>query len=219
MNLNPDIAGAPVEVAMFALFATFAVGAALRVVTASDPFVSALSLLINLASLGVLYLMLDQSFVAISQILVYVGSVVVMFLFVIAYLGDRRELAADAVRLRKLRPFALALAAAFTALLAGVIIAAELPEPAKLAVTDAGHAFGSPSAIGETFMGRYVLAFEATSIVLLVAAIGGVVLGLTGRARLERLRKVMHTRSVDQQRRSYEDGLKNSAPSRGEDAS
>lgn len=133
---------------MFALFATCAVGAALRVVTASDPFVSALSLLINLASLGVLYLMLDQSFVAISQILVYVGSVVVMFLFVIAYLGDRRELAADAVRLRKLRPFALALAAAFTALLAGVIIAAELPEPAKLAVTDAGHAFGSPSAIG-----------------------------------------------------------------------
>ena len=62
----------------------------------------------------------------------------------------------------------------------------------------------SPQAIGETFLGDYVLPFEVTSLVLLVAAIGGIVLGLTGRARHDRLRKLMQTRSADQQKRIYE---------------
>ncbi|MCW2924321.1 MAG: NADH-quinone oxidoreductase subunit [Thermoleophilia bacterium] len=204
-DLNPELPGAPFEVILFGLFATLAVVGALRVITASDPFVSALSLLINFVSLGALYLMLDQSFVAIGQILVYAGAVVVLFLFVIAYLGDRRELAEDAVRLRALRPIALVAAAAFGAMLVGVVIAADFPDAADISKkTPAGFSFGSPRAIGEAFLGHYVLAFEVTSLVLLVAAIGGIVLGLTGRARHDRLRKLMQTRSADQQKRRYE---------------
>lgn len=204
MNWNPDIPGAPVEVLLFSLFALLAIFGALRVVTASDPFISALSLLFNFVSLGALYLMLDQSFVAIAQILVYAGAVVVLFLFVIAYLGDRRELSDDAVRARALHPFGLIGAAVFGLVLVIVVFAAHVPKTVKLHATDAGFRFGSPSAIGEAFLTRYALAFEVTSLVLLVAAIGGIVLGLTGRARHDRLRKLMHTRSADQQRRLHE---------------
>ncbi len=204
MNWNVDIPGAPVEVLLFALFSVLAVFGALRVVTASDPFVSALSLLFNFVSLGALYLLLDQPFVAISQILVYAGAVVVLFLFVIAYLGDRRELAAEAVRARALRPIALLGVLALLGTLLAVIWVADFPDPVEPAKTAAGYVFGSPHAIGESFLGTYVLAFEVTSLVLLVAAIGGIVLGLTGRARHDRLRKLMQTRSADQQKKLHE---------------
>jgi len=208
VSLNPDIPGGPVEIAMFAAFASLAIFGALRVVTARDPFISALSLLFNFVSLGALYLMLDQPFVAISQILVYAGAVVVLFLFVIAYLGDRREVVTTgraplAGWPRAIRSFAVVAVLAFAGTLVGVVVAADFPNAVELGKTTAGHDFGSPQAIGETFLTDYVLAFEATSVVLLVAAIGGIVLGLTGRARHERLRKLMQTRSADQQKKLY----------------
>src|SRR5260221_2471704 len=64
---------------------------ALAVVTFRNPFYSALSLIGNLASLAVLFLLLSGEFVAAGQVLVYGGAVIVMFLFVIAYLGDKSE--------------------------------------------------------------------------------------------------------------------------------
>src|SRR2546430_14397151 len=72
------------------LAAAFAcLASALAVVSFRNPFYSALSLIGNLASLAVLYLLLSGEFVAAGQVLVYGGAVVVMFLFVIAYLGER----------------------------------------------------------------------------------------------------------------------------------
>ena len=73
-------------VAAFACLAS-----ALAVVSFTNPFYSALSLIGNLASLAVLYLLLAGEFVAAGQVLVYGGAVMVMFLFVIAYLGDRTD--------------------------------------------------------------------------------------------------------------------------------
>src|SRR5258707_7684868 len=67
------------------------VASALAVVSFRTPFCSALALIGNLASLAVLYLLLGGEFVAASQVLIYGGAVMVMFLFVIAYLGDRVE--------------------------------------------------------------------------------------------------------------------------------
>lgn len=203
-DINFDVPGAPFVVLFFALFSVLAIFGAVRVVTASDPFVSALSLLFNFVSLGALYLLLEQDFVAISQILVYAGAVVVLFLFVIAYLGDRRELADDGTRAPMLRPFGVLAAVALALVLVGVVWQADIPSPAPLVDTPAGFAFGSAQAVGETFMSKYLLAFEVTSIVLLVAAIGGIVLGLTGRARHDRLRKLMQTRSADQQKKLHE---------------
>ncbi|MCW2973649.1 MAG: NADH-ubiquinone/plastoquinone oxidoreductase chain 6 [Thermoleophilia bacterium] len=200
-GINFDVPGSIFEVALFALFALAAVIGAIVVVSASDPFVSALSLLLNFVSLGVLYLMLDQPFVALAQVLVYAGAVVVLFLFVIAYLGDRREVFSDRRRAKLVWPFALLTVLGLGGILVGVIIGSDFPDTvSKLADTAAGHDFGTPSAIGETFLTDYLLEFEVTSLVLLVAAIGGIVLGLTGRARHDRMRKLMQTRSADQQK-------------------
>ena len=69
--------------------ALFASG--LAVVLFQNPFYSALSLIVNLASLAVLFLLLSAEFVAAAQVLVYAGAVVVMFLFVTAYLGGRAD--------------------------------------------------------------------------------------------------------------------------------
>src|SRR5213594_4141695 len=70
---------------------TACLGSAIAVVSFSNPFYSALALIGNLGSLAVLYLLLSAEFVAAAQVLVYAGAVMVMFLFVIAYLGGRAD--------------------------------------------------------------------------------------------------------------------------------
>src|SRR5918994_5780396 len=66
-------------------------GSGVAVVSFQNPFYSALALIANLGSLAVLYLLLSAEFVAAAQVLVYAGAVMVMFLFVIAYLGQRAD--------------------------------------------------------------------------------------------------------------------------------
>src|SRR3954449_8664313 len=150
-------------------------GSALAVVSFRNPLFSALALIGNLASLAVLYLLLGGEFVAAGQVLVYAGAVMVMFLFVIAYLGDRTL---DAPWAGGPSWQAIGAAAAGGAILVEIVVAIGLPtgdalgEPAKIS-----RAFGSPAAIGTLFLTDHLLAFEVTSIVLLVAAVGGVVLG------------------------------------------
>jgi NADH-quinone oxidoreductase subunit J len=149
-------------------------GSGVAVVSFRNPFYSALALIGNLGSLAVLYLLLSAEFVAAAQVLVYAGAVMVMFLFVIAYLGGE----ADA-------PFAggpsiqvLAAVTAAAAILVEVVVAIGLTAGGRLShAPHVGAAFGSPSQIGRLFLTDHLLAFEVTSIVLLVAAVGGVVLG------------------------------------------
>jgi NADH-quinone oxidoreductase subunit J len=161
------------------IVAAFAcLGSGVAVVSFSSPFYSALALIGNLGSLAVLYLLLSAEFVAAAQVLVYAGAVMVMFLFVIAYIGPRSESpwmggpswqAAGAV-----------LAAA--ALLVETIVVIGLKASGHLAHSEhVGAAFGSPTFIGRLFLTDHLLAFELTSIVLLVAAIGGVILGAHSR--------------------------------------
>ncbi|HET9244045.1 MAG TPA: NADH-quinone oxidoreductase subunit J [Gaiella sp.] len=155
------------------------IGTGLRVVTASNPFSSALSLIGNLASLAVLYLLASGEFVAAAQVLVYAGAVMVMFLFVIAYLGGR----ADAPWAGGTRLIQVASVITAAALLAVTLVAIMLEAGDRLTdEAEIGRAFGSPAEIGRLFLTDHLLAFEITSIVLLVAAVGGVVLGMRSRA-------------------------------------
>ena len=157
------------------LAAAACVGTGLRVVTASNPFSSALSLIGNLASLAVLYLLASGEFVAAAQILVYAGAVMVMFLFVIAYLGGR----ADAPWAGGTRLIQTASVIAAAALLSVVFVALMLNAGGRLSdEATISAAFGSPAEVGRLFLTDHLLAFEITSIVLLVAAVGGVVLGM-----------------------------------------
>ena len=164
---------------VWVLAAFFCLASGLAVVSFSNPFYSALALIGNLASLAVLYLLLAAEFVAAAQVLVYAGAVMVMFLFVIAYLGGR----ADA-------PWAggptwqqVAAISAAGAILVEVVVAVGSTAAGRLSnEAPIDTFFGSPYDIGRLFLTDHLLAFEITSIVLLVAAIGGVILGAHARA-------------------------------------
>jgi NADH-quinone oxidoreductase subunit J len=140
-------------------------GSGIAVVSFRNPFYSALALIGNLGTLAVLYLLLSAEFVAAAQVLVYAGAVMVMFLFVIAYLGGE----ADA-------PFhggtswqTIGAIAAAAAILVEVIVAVASQGGGRLSHSpELRSSFGSPD---------HLLAFEVTSIVLLAAAVGGVILG------------------------------------------
>ena len=150
------------------------IGSGIAVVSFSNPFYSALALIGNLGSLAVLYLLLSAEFVAAAQVLVYAGAVMVMFLFVIAYLGGR----ADA-------PWAggptwqqVGAVGAAAALLVEIVVVIGLKAGGRLShQAHVDRSFGSPADVGRLFLTDHLLAFEVTSIVLLIAAVGGVILG------------------------------------------
>jgi NADH-quinone oxidoreductase subunit J len=157
------------------LAAAFAcLGSAVAVISFTNPFYSALALIGNLGSLAVMYLLLSAEFVAAAQVLVYAGAVVVMFLFVIAYVGPRRE-----------TPWSggpgwqtVGAVAAAGALLVEIVVVVGMQASGSLShETRVGADFGSPAWIGRIFLVDHLLAFEITSVVLLIAAMGGVILG------------------------------------------
>ncbi len=161
-------------VAAFACLAS-----AVAVVTFTNPFYSALALIGNLGALAVLYLLLAAEFVAAAQVLVYAGAVMVMFLFVIAYLGSH----ADAPWAGGPSWQTIGAVGAAGALFVEIVVVIGLSAGGRLS-KDAPlpDSFGSPAEIGRVFVTDHLLAFEVTSIVLLVAAVGGVVLGAHARA-------------------------------------
>src|SRR5262249_14056745 len=160
-----------------------AVASAIAVVSFRNPFYSALSLIGNLGSLAVLFLLLGGEFVAAAQVLVYGGAVMVMVLFVVAHLGDR---VGGTPWAGGPSWQAVGTVAAAGAILVEVIVAIGLTTGNALSnEADISRAFGSPASIGRLFLTDHLLAFEVTSIVLLVAAVGGVVLGSHARASEE----------------------------------
>jgi NADH-quinone oxidoreductase subunit J len=154
------------------------VASGIAVISFSNPFYSALALIGNLASLAVLYLLLSAEFVAAAQVLVYAGAVMVMFLFVIAYLGGR----ADAPWAGGPNVNRVAAVVAAAAILLVILVAIGLQADGALShAPSISGSFGSPEEIGRLFLTDYLLAFEITSVVLLIAAVGGVVLGAQAR--------------------------------------
>jgi NADH:ubiquinone oxidoreductase subunit 6 (subunit J) len=167
-------AGNVVVWAVWIVAALACVSSAVAVVSFSNPFYSALALIGNLGSLAVLYLLLAAEFVAAAQVLVYAGAVMVMFLFVIAYLGGH----ADAPWAGGPSWQTVGAVAAATAILTEIVVVIGLKAGGRLSDSaEIERGFGGPAAIGRLFLTDHLLAFEITSIVLLIAAVGGVVLG------------------------------------------
>lgn len=157
----------------FAIAAAGALGCAIGVITLSNPFRAAVSLIGTLVSVAALFLLAAAPFLAFIQLIVYAGAIVVLFLFVIAYLGDRPALL-DEDRLGRwaVLPGVAVMVLALTGLVA--LMKSSLPG-LRSAFTEAGD-IGSPQAIGHAFVDYHSLVFEVTSLVLLVAVIGAVVL-------------------------------------------
>ena len=150
-----------------------AIAGALGVVLLRNPFYSVLSLVVHLVSLAVLFLLLRADFIAAAQVVVYAGAVMVLYIFVVAYVGGADEpLRAENEGLRRLAPlFAFALFVELTIAVVGSSLGALDTRGAEV-----GTGFGSPGAIGEQLLTKFLLAFEAASFLLLVAAVGAVLL-------------------------------------------
>jgi NADH-quinone oxidoreductase subunit J len=158
----------------FFIAAIGAVGGAVGTVVLRNPFYSVLSLVFHLLSLAALFLLLRAEFVAASQVIVYAGAVMVLYVFVVAYIGgDQERLAGPA------GPGLKAASVLFAGVLLVELVIAVLGS--GLSAIDGEGApyvagFGTPAQIGEMFLTKFLVAFEIASLLLLVAAVGAVIL-------------------------------------------
>ena len=169
------------EVAFF-VGAIGALGGAVAVVALRNPFFSVLALVVHLVSLAGLFLLLHAEFLAAAQVVVYAGAVMVLYLFVAAYVGSNEEPLWEPIAgQRFLAPL---LAAALFVELSVAILGTGLKSlGGEGATIPAG--FGSPAAIGELLLERFLIAFEAASLLLLIAAVGAVVLAASKKEATE----------------------------------
>lgn len=151
-----------------------AIVGAVGTIALRNPFFSVLSLVAHLLCLAALFLLLRAEFVAAAQVVVYAGAVMVLYVFVAAYIGGAaRELSPAPGP--GLRGVSLLFA---TALVIELSIATLGTGLRALGEEGSGYipGFGSPAAIGEVLLTQFLLAFEVASFLLLVAAVGSVVL-------------------------------------------
>jgi NADH-quinone oxidoreductase subunit J len=166
-----------VQVAFFA-GAIGALGGAIAVIALRNPFYSVLALIVHLVSLAGLFLLLHAEFIAAAQIVVYAGAVMVLYLFVASYVGGREEPIWEPIPGQRL--IAPLLAAALFVEVSIAVIGTSLTSIETEGPTiPAG--FGSPGSIGRLLLERFLVAFEAASMLLLIAAVGAIV--LAGRKR------------------------------------
>jgi NADH-quinone oxidoreductase subunit J len=167
----------PVESVVFWIAAIGAVLGGLGVVSARSAIYSALSLIVTLGQLAILYLLLNAQFIAAAQVLIYAGAVMVLFLFVITLLGVQ-EYPFASERLSFQRPLSLILGGL---LLLGVIFFVG-ESPNLLAAAHHGNfntalGRGNVQAFGTQLLTTFVFPFEITSLVLIVSMVGAVALG------------------------------------------
>ncbi len=158
---------------IFFIAAILALTGAIGVVLLRNPFYSVLALVLHLIALAVLFLLLEAQFVAAAQVVVYAGAVMVLYVFVVAYVGGADQpLGSGGGALKVLGPiFALAVGIELCIAMLGSALAGVSGKGAHLV-----PGFGTPRDIGRLFLTSYLLPFEIASLLLLVAAIGAVVL-------------------------------------------
>jgi NADH-quinone oxidoreductase subunit J len=164
-----------IELGLFIALGTLSLIAAIGVIAARSAFTSAVFLILLILCLAAIYVLLNAPFIAAAQVLVYAGAIMVLFLFVIMMFGLREDEAAS--RLKFQRPLGLLLG---LALLLEVGFAVGVALLRKEGVAPAGQAMafmGDIQALGRALLTDYLLAFEAVSLLLLVAIVGAVVLG------------------------------------------
>jgi NADH:ubiquinone oxidoreductase subunit 6 (subunit J) len=159
---------------LFFIAAIGAVAGAVGTVSLRNPFYAVLALVCHLLALAALFLLLRAEFVAAAQVVVYAGAVMVLYVFVVAYVGGSDEplTASSGATLRFASIlFSLALFAELTIALIGTSLSALNSDGAPY---EAG--FGTPAEVGELFLTRFLVAFEIASLLLLIAAVGAVIL-------------------------------------------
>jgi len=168
MTLTPELIA-------FFLLAAVAIGAALGMLFSRNAVHSALYLVLNFAVVAVFFLLLNAPFIAMVQVTVYAGAIMVLFLFVIMLLGA--ELLRTHSTVLTWQPAAATvLAVLFLVPLAYLFVTRGVGATPAPLTGEAAQTFGGPAAVGLALYQQYLLPFEITSFVLLVAMIGAVVL-------------------------------------------
>ena len=166
----------------FFLAAIGAIAGAVGTVSLRNPFYSVLALVCHLLSLAALFLLLRAEFVAAAQVVVYAGAVMVLYVFVVAYVGDQgpQLSGGGSGRLRIVSLlFAGALFVELCIAVLGSGLAALGSEGAGIqgATGEAADmGFGTAAEMGRLFLTKFLVAFEAASLLLLIAAVGAVIL-------------------------------------------
>jgi NADH-quinone oxidoreductase subunit J len=170
------------EQIVFYLFAGIAVIASLGVVAQRNPMHSVLLLIVSFGGLAGLYVLLDAPFTAVTQIIIYAGAIMVLFLFVVMLLNAHTE---DDLLPRTLGPRAMMLGALLSVVLCIEVVVALNRLTIEPLSTEPGVAgkVSSVTAIGTALFTTYSFAFEVTSILILVAMVGAVV--IAGKPRSE----------------------------------
>ena len=160
---------------LFYLFAAVAVVASMLVIAQRNPIYSVLLLIASFGALSGLYVLLDAPFAAVIQIIVYAGAIMVLFLFVVMLLNAPHE---DTEYDERVHPLLRPGPMRFGAALAGVLLVELIWALTKGAESGAfpSAAVSSVAAIGELLFTDYAFPFEVTSILILVAMVGAVVL-------------------------------------------
>ncbi len=155
---------------LFIIVGAIALGAGLGMVMQRNSIHAALLLVLNLLSVAVLFLLLGAEFLFVAQIIVYAGAIVILFLFVLMLLGVDRDEVLTEPRPMQTRQFVGAGIAGLV--LVGALGAAIMGGPLAKAPAAAPEGFGSAEFMGQLLFQRYLLPFELTGLLLLVATIG-----------------------------------------------
>jgi NADH-quinone oxidoreductase subunit J len=163
------------DVAVFAVAAAIILAGAVGVVVARNPVHSALMLVMTLFGVAVMFVLQQASFLAAVQVIVYAGAIVVLFLFVIMFLGVDREEDIAKEPLRGQRPLAVALVLLG---LTGLLLLGQVSKWTTGQSSVSGSNTGAPNVnlLGKALYTTYLFPFEATSALLIIAVVGAVVL-------------------------------------------
>jgi NADH-quinone oxidoreductase subunit J len=167
------------ETILFYVLSAVAIGTSALVIGQRNPMYSVMLLIASFGALSGLYIQLDAPFVAVAQIIIYAGAIMVLFLFVVMLLNAPQEDAAEWDRTHPLRQPGVTRFGALLALLLVVQLAWALLRASELDGDVRARPEGAISSVrelGRVLFTDYVFAFEATSILILVAMVGAVVL-------------------------------------------
>ena len=162
------------EVVLFIVFATICATSSVLMITRPNPVIAALFLVLNFASLAGLYLILNAQFIAVAQVIVYAGAIMVFFLFVLMLLNPESEKRFFQQK-RKLRLFVVGIVTLVLIQLVYIIFLAKPSQEITMEVSRSIET-GTVENIGREMFTNYVLPFEAAGYLLLAATIGAMVL-------------------------------------------
>jgi len=162
------------EIAIFLLFASVAIASAANILIQRHPIYSALSLIVTFVALAGIYIQMHAEFIAVMQIVVYTGAIMVLFIFVIMLLNAGAEQRVPH-KVHVVKYFGLPLAVLFI-IEAGLIITRSLSNEGISVESVSINISGNTQLIGRALYTQYALPFEVTSVLLLVAIIGAIVM-------------------------------------------